>query len=65
MQTIATPQFDASEAPAPESSLDAFVFVDHPGVAGQVDPCEAGTEMGQLVANAPASHSPVELGPGA
>ena len=57
MQTIATPQFDASEAPAPENSLDAFVFVDHPGVAGQVDPCEVGTEMGQLVANAPTSHS--------
>ena len=54
MQTIATPQFDVSEAPAPASSLDAFVFVDHPDAAGQVDPCK--TES--FVANAPEASSP-------
>ena len=62
MQTIATPQFDVSEAPPSASSLDAFVFVDHPDAAAQVDPFEAGTES--LVANAPeASSPPVEASP--
>jgi hypothetical protein len=59
MQTIATPQFDVSEAPAPASSLDAFVFVDHPGAAGHdVDPFEAGTPEASSPRRAPVDTSP-------